>query len=114
MAASVTVDTAQLQRDTRRLVDGIRSGADTGARRQANETASRVSRNVPRRTGRLASTVGVVGEAGGGYGVTYGGDLPYANYIEHRSGAVAAGVEGAELTFTSAMAAVAAREVGRL
>jgi Bacteriophage HK97-gp10, putative tail-component len=109
----VTFDTDQLDRDMRRLTDGIRAGAQSAARRQANETAGRISSRVPRRTGRLAGTVGVEGD-GDAYAVTYGGGLPYADYIEGRSGAVADGIEGSDTTFEAAMRSLADRETRAL
>ena len=109
----VEVDTTELQRAFRELSVELTAGGQTGARRQADATASRIRTGVPRRTGRLAATVAVVG-VDGGYGVTYGGSLPYAGYIERRSQAVAHGSEGAASTFETAMRALARTVAGRL
>lgn len=96
MAAAVTVDTDQLDRGLRELVAGLASTA--AARAQADATARDIARAVPVRSGRLRATVGTRPD-GRGYAVTYGGGLPYANYIEHRSNAVADAVDGADAQF---------------
>lgn len=106
------VDTSQLERFVRELGAGLRGAGDRAARHQADETASRVRQLVPVRTGRLASTVGAVGD-GEGFAVTYGGDLPYARYIARRSGCVEDGIAGADTTFEAACQAAALSEVRR-
>lgn len=99
---NVEVDMAPLVAATGRLAAALASGADAGARAQADYTAHQVAAGVPRRTGRLASTVAAVPDRDG-WAVTYGAGLPYARYIEHRSHAVAAGVDGAAVMFTQRM-----------
>jgi Bacteriophage HK97-gp10, putative tail-component len=113
VAGSVEVDTRQLEKAGRQLAKGLEEGGQAGARSQAERTATAVRNGVPRRTGRLAATVAVVTESGG-YGVTYGGGLPYAGYIEKRSNAVADGIEGADTEFAAAMNELAQREARRL
>lgn len=113
MSGSVEIDTSALTRGMARLSDGLTSSGTAGARAQAEQTAGKVRGRVPRRTGRLAATVTVVGDRDG-WGVTYGGSLPYADYIEHRSNAVADGIDGADESFARSMHAVAEKEARRL
>lgn len=113
MSASVEVDTSDVERGMRQLAAGLDASGTAAARRQAEATAGDVRRGVPRRTGRLAATVGTT-PVDGGYGVTYGGTLPYADYIERRAHAVERGTSGAATTFGRAMQAVARTEVGKL
>lgn len=113
MPAAVEVDTAALARAARQLADGLGSAGPATARRQAEETASKISPRVPRRTGTLASTVGVQPD-GDGWAVTYGGGLPYAAYIERRTGVVADGVDGAAEAFRAACVKAAQQVAGSL
>jgi hypothetical protein len=106
-----TVDTSNLTRFMRELSSGLRARGDDVARRQADTTASKIKGRVPVRTGRLSNTVAVV-PVTNGFGVTYGGDLPYARYIERRSNAVADGVSGSEVTFARDAETMARTVVG--
>lgn len=109
----VEVDTSQLQRAMAQLAARLDAGGTAAARAQAENTAGRVRQNVPRRTGRLAATVQTTPD-GDGWAVTYGGGLPYANYIDHRSHATERGLDGAQLQFHRDMEALARSEVARL
>ena len=100
MSGRVEVDTSKLERFMRRLADGLDKGGQSVARRHAEQTAAEIRGNVPRRTGRLAASVQVV-TVPGGYGVAYGGTLPYARYIEHRTNTVADAVDGAADRYTA-------------
>jgi hypothetical protein len=110
---TVEVDTSKMDRDLARLSTALDTGGRRTARAQAERTADQIRVNVPRRTGRLAGTVTVSSE-GDGYAVHYGGSLPYADYIEHRSGAVADGTADADTDFRRALEALTVSEVGRL
>jgi hypothetical protein len=109
----VEVDWTPLDRALDQLASGLTSGGNVIAQRQATSTASKVRAGVPRRTGRLAGTVGVT-PVDGGFGVTYGGGLPYAAYIEKRSHAVARGGAGAESEYGRAAWTLAQSVASRL
>lgn len=113
MTAGVEVDWSHVQRGMRQLADGIDAGSLRTAREQATATAAAIRPRVPVRTGALRSTVTVVDQPDGA-GVTYGGDLPYANYIEHRSDAVADGVAATAEQYGRAATEMARREVRKL
>jgi hypothetical protein len=113
VAAGVEFDTTKLQRAMRELVDGIERGARTGARTAAEQCAQKMRDNTPYRTGALESTIGVTGEPDGS-GVTYGGGLRYAWYIEGRNHPVARAVDGADDSFARDMHEMAANVAGRL
>jgi hypothetical protein len=86
---SVEVDDSDLARDLARFRAGIDAHAEAVGQAQAATTAAEIRAEVPRRSGRLASTVHSVRVDGGG-AVSYGAALPYARYIERRTGIVAA------------------------
>jgi hypothetical protein len=113
MGGSVEVDWSQLDAALTRLSRGLTAGGQTVAQRQATATAGKIRAAVPRRSGRLASSVAVT-PVPGGFGVTYGQGVPYAAYIEKRSHAVANGTAGAEVEYVNACRAMAATEAGRL
>lgn len=113
MAAGVELDTSSLERGMRQLSAGLaRAGSRVGMN-QARDTAARIRDGVPVLSGRLRSTVSTVPVRDGG-AVTYGGALPYADYIEGRTHAVEDGLDGADDGFASAMYRAAAQEVDRL
>lgn len=98
-AVRVEVDWSGLQRGLAQLARNVERNADKGAEDQANVAAQTIRSRTPVRTGRLVSTVGVEPVHGGGSAVTYGGNLPYANYINKRSKAVEAAQRGAAAAF---------------
>lgn len=121
--AKVVVDTSHLERDTARLVAGLKAGGPHEAAAQAQRTAARVRAATPVRTGRLRSTVGTVptfvygrgvGQGPGAWGVTYGGGLPYAGKIERSRHPVRKGARGSKTEFQRACNEVAERLVGRV
>jgi Flp pilus assembly protein TadG len=112
-AGGVDIDTTALVAATKKLEQGLDSGGKAGARLQADTTARDIAQAVPRRSGRLAGSVRVVAD-GDGFGVSYGEGIPYASYIERRSGAVDQAVAGADERFARAMLALAGVQVGRL
>lgn len=109
----VEVDT----RDVSRMVDRLGTGIDRLVPRTAMTVASSTSRTIradtPRRSGRLAATIGPVSVPDGA-AVTYGGSLPYAHYIEGRTHAVANGVREADSRFVAACQTATQREVNGL
>lgn len=109
----VLIDTSHLQRDTRRLVSGLTSGGDRVAHDQAFRTTGRVGAATPVRTGALVQTVGVK-QVAGGWGVTYGGSLPYAGYIEKRKHPVRKGARGSRTEFRKALELLAGQETRRV
>jgi Bacteriophage HK97-gp10, putative tail-component len=106
--ATVAVDTSQFTRDMRTLTTGLKEGSDTVAHQQAGRTADKTRANTPVRTGTLQSTVGVTPSMGG-WGVTYGGGLPYAGYIERKRHPVRKGARGARTEFTRALGEMTGR-----
>lgn len=112
-ADPVSVDTSGLRRKLARLAAGLGPAGDLAARRQAEQTAKAIADRTPVRTGALRSTVGVTSD-GRGFGVTYGGGLPYANYIDHRTDAVEDGVDGAHESFKRAVELAANHVIGGL
>jgi hypothetical protein len=111
--AGVEIDTTDLVRGMRQLGNGLERQSKTVGMEQARRTASDVKANTPVRTGRLRATITVVAVSDGG-AVTYGGGLPYADYIEGRTHAGEDAVDGADTTFHAAMEHAAEREVSRL
>ena len=120
MATKVEVDYRQLQRDLKRLGDGIADGVAHVAADQAETTAAKIDSYTPVRTGLLASTVGSRMDASARYGtgaiVTYGGSprLPYASYINNRNRPIKRGCRGARTDFYARLQALTAREVRRI
>jgi len=114
MSARVDVDTRAFVKGVRQLSDGLaKRGPDT-ARRSADEVANRMRAATPRRSGALVSTITVVGEGDGGFGVTYGGGLRYARPVAARTGNVATAIAGVPDVFGRECEDTAAREVSRL
>ena len=111
--AEVQIDTTKLVRAGKQLTTGLTRGGKNAAQRQASQTADRVRGGVPVRTGLLASTVGVTAD-GEGYGVTYGGGLRYAGYIENRNHPVGLGVKGAAEEFVNTCNQLAGEEVRKI
>lgn len=112
--AAIEVDWSDVQRGVGRLVEGIDSGSRRAALEAATYTAGAIRPLVPVRTGALRSTVGVSDEAGDAVAVTYGGGLPYADYIERRTGAVEAGVAMGTDRFVRAEQEMARQEARKL
>lgn len=108
-----TVDTRKLDADLAQLVRGLDRAAVDLTRTQAELTASTIASQVPVRTGRLKSTVGNMPVIGG-YGVTYGGQLPYRWYIEGRTHAVNSTIRTAGPLFIKAAEAAATAEANRI
>lgn len=109
---NIEVDDSDLQRALHQLAAGI-AGTDRVGMAEASRTAAQIRAAVPKRTGRLASTVHPTRVDGGG-AVSYGGQLPYAAYIEKRSRAVANAVRPAEPRYERAMRDAAEAEVRRI
>ena len=110
---SATVDTSGLDRALAGFVDELEREAPRVGMAEATATANAIRAGVPRRSGRLAGTVGAEHTPGGG-AVTYGGGLPYAAYIERRAHAVARALAGAPGRFRSSCARVAADAAARV
>jgi len=113
VAASVELDTARFVADMRRFGAGMERVANTEPARAAANTAGKLRQRLPRRTGRLAGSVHTTDETGGA-GVSYGAGVPYARYIDRRTGAVDAATAGAGPAFALACAVATAREVGNV
>ena len=113
MPAGVEVDTSGLVAGMRALGKGLERVSPRVGMAQATETARAIAAGVPVRSGALRATVGVT-VARDGAGVTYGGGLPYAGYIEGRAHAVEDGVDGADDAFHRKMTNAAEAEVRRL
>ncbi len=111
MAASVELDTARFLADMARFARGMERVANTEPARAATSTAGKLRTRLPRRTGRLAGSVHTTDEHNGA-GVSYGAGVPYARYIDRRTGAVDAATAGAGPAFYLACAAATSREVG--
>jgi hypothetical protein len=113
VSSRVEVDTRELDAGLRQLVTGVSRGIGPVAGRTAQQVAGRVRALVPVRTGRLRRTV-TSEQVGPTATVHYGGGLPYAHYIDGRTGATTRGTEGAGRTFYAGCWALGATEVGRL
>lgn len=87
MGDLVQADWSEVERGVAKLLDGLDNGSGLLSRQHAAEAADSIRAQTPVLTGRLISTIDVV-QDGEGYGVTYGGDLPYAWVIERQSHAV--------------------------
>ncbi len=109
----VTVDTTHLQRDMAQLQAGLERGGDRVAQAQAFRTMGRVAAATPYRTGALFSTVSYT-QVQGGWGVTYGGGLPYAGYIEKHRHPVRKGARGSRTEFRKALEELARTETRRV
>lgn len=94
----VEIDTAELERYAARLADNLTAHGPDLARRHAERVAQQIRGNVPRRSGRLAASVKVNNERDGS-AVEYGGGVPYATYIEHRTSTVADATDDAAEPF---------------
>jgi hypothetical protein len=109
----VEVDTSDLERGVRQLAAGLGGTGRTVGTAQASVVAGTLRSLIPRRTGRLVTTVTVQSVTDGAE-VHYGGGLPYAAYIDHRTGATDTATAGAEASFAAAMYAAGAVQVNRL
>jgi hypothetical protein len=112
MTGRVEVDTSRLVRAVAGIGRGIGRNGPAAARATATAVASELRAGVPFRTGRLRGSVTVVRNADGA-AVSYGAGVPYAAYIDSRTGAVSSAVSGSGRTFTRACEQVAATEVRR-
>jgi hypothetical protein len=102
----VEVDYSDVQRAIPKLLAAIDGGARKGEAATAQRVATDLRSAIPKRTGRLARTIAVTSD-GDGAAVHYGGALPYANYIDHRTGAVDQAVSGSDAAFGAAMTTAA-------
>jgi hypothetical protein len=109
----VEVDTRELEAGLAQLMRGVDRGIGPVARGTAQSVAGRLRPMVPVRTGRLRATVTVTATSTEA-AVHYGGRLPYAGYIDGRTGATARATEGAPRTFYASMYGLGAMEVRRL
>lgn len=112
-AFRVEVDTRELEAGIRQLGRGLDAAGPRVASSTASSVASRLRGMVPVRTGRLRNTV-TVSRLDAGAAVRYGGGLPYAGYIDGRTGATERATQGAPAAFHTAMTAAAATEVRKL
>jgi Bacteriophage HK97-gp10, putative tail-component len=112
-ATRIEVDDTKFRYDVNRLQAGIRNVARDTPKDNAEEVARRLRALVPVRTGRLRASVDVV-DVYGGAGVTYGSGLPYATYIDHRTGCVDDATQGVERRYADDCERAAAREVSKL
>jgi hypothetical protein len=110
---SVELDTRELEAGVSQLVAGIRRKVTPAAAGTANTVAGRLRSALPRRTGRLQSSVSVTALHDGAE-VHYGAGVPYASYIDGRTGATDSALLGCQATFLGVMRTVAASEVRRL
>lgn len=110
---SVDVDASAVHRGMAKLAGDLPTVAQKAALDEAKRVRARIVPNVPRRSGRLVSTVDVV-TIPDGAAVSYGGGLPYAAYIERRSHAVARGVVGAADEYHRAAVTAAEQLIGSL
>jgi hypothetical protein len=111
VSASVQIDTRKLDRGLANLTAGLTRS--TTARDQADETANALRTEIPVRSGRLRSTV-TVSFDGRAAAVNYGGSLPYANYINHRTRAVDTATRNAETAFVARCQRDARKVIDRL
>lgn len=112
-AFGATVDMSGLTRKMARLAAGLDPAGQLAARQTAEATAKKIADATPVLTGRLRSTVGTTSERNGA-GVTYGGNLPYANYIDHRTNAVEDAVKDAQEEFKRTAELAANKVIGGL
>jgi len=113
MTASVTVDTSDVTRGLAKLSRNVATDTGTAARQAAGAVASSLRSNTPKRTGRLAATISVV-RAGDGWGVSFGGGLPYARPVAARTRNVARAIAGKPDTFYRAVRTMTETQIGRL
>lgn len=111
--ARVEIDTRELVAGMRQLGAGLDRGISPTAGQTANAVADRLRRLVPVRTGALRNSVSTERIPDGAQ-VHYGGRLPYAGYIDGRTGCTTSALEGADREFYDAMQTLGAREVKRL
>lgn len=109
----VTVDTSQLEGDTRRLAAGIAQGAKRESYLQAQRTSTKIRDATPVRTGALRSTVGTQ-DVAGGTGVTYGSGARY-HYVQNaRKKIVKKGTRGSRAEWYRTLQALAEQETSRV
>jgi hypothetical protein len=109
----VEVDTSGLERALRGFAGDLERAAPAAGMTQAVAVADRLRVRIPVRTGRLRRSVAVVRHPDGG-AVSYGAGLPYARYIDRRTGATAAATAGAGRDFHAECENVAAHEARKL
>lgn len=103
MNAGVELDWSELERDMATLASGLGRIAATVPRSSAERVAARLRAGLPVRSGRLRGSVHIVSDTRSA-GVSYGAGVPYANYIDHRTGAVDDACAGAETEFETVCA----------
>jgi hypothetical protein len=110
----VEVDTSDLERGVRQLAAGLERQTAPVATGEATVVAGRIRNKTPTLTGRLRSTIRTSSTLNGA-AVHYGGNLPYANYIDKRTDATdAATSPAAAAEFLTAMRTMAANEIRKL
>lgn len=118
MADRVEIDYKKLERDLRKLGDGIAAGVRHIAVDQAETTANKIDSTIHVRTGALAATIRSFEDTSTQYGtgaaVSYGGGLRYAGPIESRYHAVRRGCKGSKTAFYQRLAALADDQAGRM
>jgi hypothetical protein len=112
-AGKVVIEPSHLVGDTRRLAADLKQGGDQVSHNQAFRTGGKIGAATPYRTGALFNTV-AVRQVAGGWGVTYGGGLPYAGYIERLRHPVRKGCRGSRTEFRRALEQLAAQAVRRV
>ena len=110
---AVEIDTSKLEAGIRALSDSIGRAIEPAALETATRIAADLRSMVPRRSGALANTVLATAEPGGA-AVHYGGSLPYASYIDSRTGATEQATANAADTFHAACTAVAETAIRKL
>jgi hypothetical protein len=108
--ASIEVDTSALERGIAQIARGCQAGTVPAAVATASRVAGRLRDSLPVRTGALRATVAVSTEQAGA-SVSYGGSLPYATYIDRRTGATSSATSTAEAEWYAAALLIAEREV---
>ena len=111
-ALTVTIDTSKLEQYGHRLADGLTINGMGLARLFAEQTAQAIRGQVPVVTGRLQGSVQVV-PFPDGYGVSYGGGVPYARKIERRDHTVKTNVDSAVARYPKEAHSLAETEARR-
>jgi hypothetical protein len=105
----VEIDTSKLEKYARRLAEGLDKNGMGLAREFAEQTAAAIRQQTPVLTGRLQSSISVV-PFPDGYGVTYGGGVPYARKAERREHMVKTNVDSATQRYPAEAHSLAEKE----
>lgn len=102
----VEVDTSALEAGIRDLAVKLAATGPTVGGAQAGAIVANLRQMTPARSGRLRATI-YADRSPVGASVHYGGDLPYASYIDGRTHASERATAGAAEKFVAAMYAAA-------